>query len=100
MEDVKVGERQVEGDLVRLVLFLFSLSLSFSLNDMYGILNSFFVCYGRNELDANDPGGLTKDAFVQGMLRIDEELRKQRNKPPSSNTRLRLPPSRATTLLI
>ncbi|KAK7693939.1 hypothetical protein QCA50_003513 [Cerrena zonata] len=52
-----------------------------------------------NDLDVDDSGSLSKEAFIQGMWRIDEELRKRRNKP-SFNTRLRLPPTRATTLLL
>lgn len=90
MEGVEVGSGEVERDLV---------SFFPTGPESTGVDYFCCACGCRNELDLDDSGSLNREAFVQGMWRIDEELRKQRNKP-SFNTRLRLPPSRATTLLI
>lgn len=91
MESVQIGKREVEGDLVR-----HSLCPSFLCSTE---LNVGIMVFIRYDLHKDDSGSLDREAFVQGMWRIDEELRKQRNKP-SFTLHLRSPPTRTTTLLL
>lgn len=68
MELVEAGRSDVACNMVRL---LFSLIPSFYQGD---ITDTFVP--RRAECDPANDGALTRDAFVRGMWRIDEELRR------------------------
>ena len=92
MEDVQIGEDEVAEYMVRLIC----LCIVFIVG-MQGAYDTLpLVC--RKECDTAGRGSLDREAFVKGMWRIDEELRKAQTSARHGKTSVRPPKGLASVL--
>ena len=91
MEDVQIGEDEVAEYMVRLIC------LCIVFIGMQGAYDTLpLVC--RKECDTAGRGSLDREAFVKGMWRIDEELRKAQTSARHGKTSVRPPKGLASVL--